>query len=207
MEDTRVRILEELEAWAQNGTASKVCWLNRHPGTRKITIAHTLCERLEKQMKLGASFFCSRSGLRDAARIIPTISAMLSQSIPKFRLAKNKILESNPDMVNPSSIPEQFRYLVVKHLKLSMDNESSIYNVILIDAIDECSMSWKVEFPACYGLRGPLPRGDGCTASTSSPELLTTDASHFHAVLSLITADLLIARIDQCMGQCTVAPG
>jgi Cdc6-like AAA superfamily ATPase len=93
MEDTRVRILEELEAWAHDGTASKVCWLNGHPGTGKTTIAHTLCERLEKQRKLGASFFCSRSALRDAARIIPTISVMLSQSIPKFRLAKNKILE------------------------------------------------------------------------------------------------------------------
>jgi hypothetical protein len=48
-------------------------------------------------------------------------------------------------MVNPSSIPEQFSYLVVKPLKLSMDNENSIYNVIVIDSIDECSTSWKVE--------------------------------------------------------------
>jgi hypothetical protein len=48
-------------------------------------------------------------------------------------------------MVNPGSIPEQFSYLVVKPLKLSMDNENSIYNVIVIDAIDECSTSWKVE--------------------------------------------------------------
>jgi adenylylsulfate kinase-like enzyme len=42
MEDTRVGILEELEAWAHDGTASKVCWLNGHPGTGKTTVAHSL---------------------------------------------------------------------------------------------------------------------------------------------------------------------
>ena len=61
MEDTRVQIIADLEAWAQDETASKVYWLYGHLGTGKTSIAHTLSERLDGQQMLGASFFCSRS--------------------------------------------------------------------------------------------------------------------------------------------------
>ena len=79
--DTRVQIIADLEAWAQDEMAPKVYWMNGHLGTGKTT----LCERLDKQQMLGARFFCSRSALKDARRIIPTIAAMLARSNTEIR--------------------------------------------------------------------------------------------------------------------------
>ena len=77
MTDTRVQIIAGLEAWARDEIAQKVYWLNGHLGTGKTSTAHTLCERLDTQQILGASFFCSRFAVRDASRIVPTAATML----------------------------------------------------------------------------------------------------------------------------------
>ena len=85
MAGTRKEILDELEEWAIEDAAPKVCWLNGMAGTGKTSIAHTLSERLDEKQMLGASFFCSRSvsqEVKDPSLIIPTIAAKLSQASP-----------------------------------------------------------------------------------------------------------------------------
>ncbi|KAF8531906.1 hypothetical protein JB92DRAFT_2847510 [Gautieria morchelliformis] len=67
MEDTRVNVLEDLERWADDDTAPKVCWLGGMAGIGKSSVAVTFSERMDKKLKLGASFFCSDS-FRDANR-------------------------------------------------------------------------------------------------------------------------------------------
>ena len=84
MEDTRVQILADLEAWSHVPSTPNVYWLNNQLGTEKTSIVHTLCKRLDAENKLGDSFFCSRSGLTDARRIIPIIASMLAQSNTKI---------------------------------------------------------------------------------------------------------------------------
>ena len=139
MQDTRVQIIADLEAWARDETAPKVYWLNGHLGTGKTSIAHTLSERLDMHQMLGASFFCSRFALRDATRIIPTTATMLARSNPKIRSAICEILTGDPDVANLNSLPHQFCSLIANPIKDVIDKDVKIYKVIIIDALDECS--------------------------------------------------------------------
>ena len=139
MENTRVQILADLEDWAQDPSAPKVYWLNGHLGTGKTSIAHTLSKRLDAKQMLGASFFCSRTALRDARVIIPTIASILSRSNPKIRSALCEVLGSNPDVADLNSLPEQFSSLLVKPIKRVIGNDIKVYKIIVIDALDECS--------------------------------------------------------------------
>ena len=145
MEDTRVQIIEDLEAWARDETAPKVYWLYGHLGTGKTSIAHTLSERLDRQQMLGASFFCSRSALRDPRRIIPTIATMLARSDPEIRSAICEVLASDPDVANLNSLSQQFSSLIVNPIEQVVGKDVKIYKVIVIDALDECSSSSIVE--------------------------------------------------------------
>ena len=145
MEHTRVEILDNLEAWANAASTPNVYWLNGQLGTGKTSIAHTLCERLDAQKKLGGSFFCSRSGLTDARRIIPTIASMLAQSNQTIQLAIHEVLKKKPNVADLNDLSEQFRSLIVNPVKLAAENEHDIHYIIVIDAMDECSGSGIVE--------------------------------------------------------------
>ena len=145
MADTRVQIIADLEAWAQDNMSPKVYWLNGHLGTGKTSIAHTLSERLDREKMLGASFFCSRSALRDASRIIPTIATMLARSDAKILAAIREVLASDPDMADLNSLSRQFSSLIANPIKRAIDMDVKVYKVIIIDALDECSSSWMVE--------------------------------------------------------------
>ena len=145
MTDTRVQIIADLEAWAQDETAAKVHWMYGHLGTGKTSIPHTLSERLDRQQMLGASFFCSRSALRDATCTIPTIASMLAQSDPEIRSAIREVLAGDSDAANLNSLSQQFSSLVINPIKQVVDKDVKIYRVIVIDALDECSSSSIVE--------------------------------------------------------------
>ena len=77
MEDTHVHILAYIETWEDDSWAPKIYWLNGLLGIGNTSIAHTFCRRLDVLEKLGVSFICSRSGLMDPTRIIPTFANML----------------------------------------------------------------------------------------------------------------------------------
>ena len=139
MQDTRVQVIADLEAWARDETAPKVFWLNGLLGTGKTSIAHTFSERLDMHQMLGASFFCSRCALWDATRIIPTTATMLARSNPKIRSALCEILAGDPDVANLNSLPHQFSSLIVDPIHRAIDKDVKLYKVIIIDALDECS--------------------------------------------------------------------
>ena len=143
--DTRAQIISDLEAWARDEMAPKVYWMNGHLGTGKTSIAHTLCERLDTQQMLGASFFCSRSAVRDATRIIPTTATMLARSNPEIRSAMREVLTRDPDVANLNSLSQQFSFLIVNPIKHTIDKNVKTYRIIVIDALDECSSRWVVE--------------------------------------------------------------
>ncbi|CAE6531259.1 unnamed protein product [Rhizoctonia solani] len=56
-ENTRVNILSDSTAWADNPTGAKIYWMNGMAGTGKTTIAYSLCEELAATGQLAASFF------------------------------------------------------------------------------------------------------------------------------------------------------
>ena len=94
---------------------------------------------------LGASFFCSRSAVRDASRIIPATTAMLARSDPEILSAIRDVLRRDPEVADVNSLPQQFSSLVENPIKRVIDINFKIYKIIVVDALDECSSPWIVE--------------------------------------------------------------
>ena len=148
MEGTREQILAELEEWAMDEAAPKVCWLNGMAGTGKTCIAHTLSERLDEKQMLGASFFCARSaseGVRDASLIVPTIAYTLSRASPLLRSAMSQIIEDKPGVGSLHVVTKQFRLLLVNSIKAVLGPSAKTYKIVVIDALDECTNLGTVE--------------------------------------------------------------
>jgi len=180
-----MKILEDLEAWADDDAASKVYWLSGHLGTGKTTIAHTFSECLDKQHKLGASFFCTRSALHDASRIIPTMTRMLALSNSHLQRAICEVLASDPDVADLNSIPEQFNSLVINPIRRVVDKDvkTIVAKIIVIDAIDECSSSGRVEILIKTILDG-VAKTPLKFFITSRPEPHIRKAFHYYSAYS-----------------------
>ena len=161
MEGTREQILADLEKWALEDAAPKVLWMNGMAGTGKTSIAHSLCEKLDKGQILAASFFCSRSAsqaVRNASFIIPTIASTLSQLSPALRSAISKVVEEKPDVGSLHKLSVQFRLLLVDPIKSVLDSSPKTY-VVVIDALDECTNLGTVEklIQAIVGFAPDMP--------------------------------------------------
>ena len=137
MAGTREQILDELEAWAIDDTAPKVCWLNGMAGTGKTSIAHTLSETLNEKQMLGASFSCSRSASQEVKDIIPTIAGQLSQASPPLRSAMIQTIEKEPDVGSMHTLSKEFRLLLVEPIQRALGLSVKTYKIVVIDALDE----------------------------------------------------------------------
>ena len=134
LKGTREAILNEIEHWTGDFSASSVCWLNGLAGTGKSTIAQTIAETLFTDGWLGASFFCSRD-FEDRSNlqfIFPTLAVQLARTYAKFRSILISLVQSDPGIAF-KSLSDQMSELIVGPLK-----ESDISTVIVIDALDEC---------------------------------------------------------------------
>ena len=142
MPGTRVKILADLDAWASDDHSCKVYWMAGMAGTGKSSILHTLCEILDKQHKLGASFFSSRASdkTNNARLIIPVIAHGLARASPSFKLEVVKAIEDEPALAEPTYIDlqEQFKKLIDVPLGIAVGMHSRTYKIVVIDAIDEC---------------------------------------------------------------------
>ncbi|KAG9076118.1 hypothetical protein FS749_012143, partial [Ceratobasidium sp. UAMH 11750] len=136
--NTRVDVLEQLRIWASDPTSEKVFWMNGMAGTGKTTIAYTLCEGLQRNRRLGASFFCTRQlpECRNVNRIVPSISYQLSLFSLPFRHTLSGILEQNKDIHN-QPLRDQFEQLIVEPLRQIADSFAPDVTIV-IDALDEC---------------------------------------------------------------------
>ena len=144
MPGTRVKILEDLEAWALDDFGrSKVYWLVGMAGTGKSTILHTLCEILDGKNMLGGSFFCSRGSenTQNARLIIPTIAHSLASTSPRIKSEIIKAIENDPKLAEPTYIKlvDQFNKLIHHPVQVSVGNAVKTYKIIVIDGIDECT--------------------------------------------------------------------
>ena len=144
MEGTRVKILEDLKAWALNDLSrTKVYWLVGMAGTGKTTILHTLCEILDGKNMLGGSFFCSRGSenARNARLIVPTIAHSLASTSPCIKSEIVKVIERDPKLAEPTYIKlvDQFNKLIHDPIKVWERNVVKTYKIIVIDAVDECT--------------------------------------------------------------------
>jgi len=99
LKGTRVKLLQEIEAWSDE-SALPIYWLNGIPRTGKTTIARTVAQVMFAEGRLGGSFFCSRDYVdRSNIRLIfPTIAFQLAYQVPEFRSALVETIESQPDV-------------------------------------------------------------------------------------------------------------
>ena len=143
MQGTRVKVLEELNAWASNANSSKVYWMVGMAGIGKSTIAHTFCENLEAKNILGGSFFASRASekTRNARLIIPVIAHALARASPRIKAEVVKAIEDDPTLAEPTyiNINEQFKRLVYIPVRRTAGVVDKLSKVVVIDAVDECN--------------------------------------------------------------------
>ncbi|QRV83591.1 Vegetative incompatibility protein HET-E-1 [Ceratobasidium sp. AG-Ba] len=138
-ENTRVAVLQKLHEWSRDIASEKIFWVNGMAGTGKTTIAYSLCEWLETNHKLAASFFCSRQlpECRDANRIVPTIAYQLARFSRPFYHETAEILATNADTHN-QTLDKQLSQLLVDPLgRIKHTLPTDL--VIVVDALDECT--------------------------------------------------------------------
>lgn len=142
--NTRGGIQADLRSWMENPSSTNIYWMNGMAGTGKTTIAYSLCEWLEANMRLGANFFCSRTkdSCCDIGRIVPTIAFQLGEYSPAFRTALCGVLERG-GAASKLNVVQQFERLVVEPL-LEVKAAALDGVAIVIDGLDECKDSYGV---------------------------------------------------------------
>ncbi|THU87618.1 WD40 repeat-like protein [Dendrothele bispora CBS 962.96] len=161
---TRQQILDDIEAWVEDSTASLGYWICGMAGTGKSTIAKSVCIRLKKKEHLAASFFCSRqiSECKDYRRIIPTIAYQIARYSHTFAQELQKVLVADRD-ISTKSPADQLKMLIVGPWAATTRTEEfgNITPVIVVDALDECehvSLVLKELIPAIQNQKIPRLR-------------------------------------------------
>ncbi|CAE6418794.1 unnamed protein product [Rhizoctonia solani] len=131
-------ILDAIQHWTEN-KGPKIYWMTGESGTGKTIIARTICEYLDREKRLGASFFCSSTheSCQDTSRIIPTIAYQLARFSSRYLdMLATPLRESES---TDRSLSTQFNQLVIPliHKRIIRAIPSNV--VVVIDALDECS--------------------------------------------------------------------
>jgi hypothetical protein len=137
---TRVHVVDGIASWSQNGnTDERLLWVYGFAGLGKSSIAASVCERLEEQNILAASFFCKRDDpeLRDPHRLLNTIVYGLASSYSPYERAVTKAIQEDLQLCT-SHIQRRYKGLVHNPLKIIGVSPSASTFVIVIDALDEC---------------------------------------------------------------------
>ncbi|KAJ7214088.1 hypothetical protein GGX14DRAFT_444977 [Mycena pura] len=135
--ETRMDILAKLHEWSlEDDPTSRILWLHGPAGAGKSAVAQTLCQNLETEGHLGASFFFKRghSSRGHATKLFPTIAYHLANILPEFKDAIDMCMEKEPTVFD-KSLAIQLGKLVVAPLR---DITPTRPLVIVLDGLDEC---------------------------------------------------------------------
>ncbi|KAF8203557.1 hypothetical protein K438DRAFT_573498 [Mycena galopus ATCC 62051] len=134
---TRTDILAELNDWAlEDDPTSRILWLHGPAGAGKSAVAQTLCQNLEAEGHLGASFFFKRghSSRGHATKLFPTIAYQLAHVLPEFKTAILMCMDNEPAVL-AKSLSVQLERLVMAPLQSLIPTRTM---AIVIDGLDEC---------------------------------------------------------------------
>ncbi|CAG8172733.1 unnamed protein product [Penicillium salamii] len=147
---TRVKVLEEIQAWINGDNPRKVYWLSGMAGTGKSTIALTLARTYKPRIEtaesqrdvcLGATFFFSRGGgdLSSASKFPATIAIQLAEASRELRGLIERVIEENPRL-DSLGVQAQWEKIVIGPLALLSRSPGNCPTFLLIvDALDECN--------------------------------------------------------------------
>ncbi|UKZ58811.1 uncharacterized protein TrAtP1_000134 [Trichoderma atroviride] len=135
---TRVKILGEIEKWAQEPEGRRIYWLCGMAGTGKSTICRTVAHHLTSLNIVTASFFFKKGDNdRDkSSALFTTIVKQLVEHLPKEMASHvKKALQDNPS-IGDKMLSKQFEKLILEPLQSCRTLPPVI--VVVLDALDEC---------------------------------------------------------------------
>ncbi len=135
-------VLDQILAWSKNPHEQYFFWLNGMPGMGKSAVDRTIAHRLDKEGRLGATFFFSRGqGDRShAAKFFTAIARCLADSIPALRDDINDIIAKRSGVAR-QALRDQWTYLIYQPLtrlgNCNPDQSRQTFTII-VDTLDEC---------------------------------------------------------------------
>ena len=141
MKQTRVDVLESIIAhFSEHGT--RFVWLRGSPGTGKTAIAKSLCEELDNNQRLAASFFFDKNrgadGVDSTARFISTLAFRLGNVNRVYRRLLVGILRNHPDILH-TPLTHQLQTLIIEPMHTACEGRYfSNRHIIMLDGLDEC---------------------------------------------------------------------
>ncbi|KAJ6527325.1 hypothetical protein DFH09DRAFT_1094824 [Mycena vulgaris] len=136
---TRTAILEKLGLWSTDTSPeSTIMWLHGCAGAGKSAIAQMFAGNIQREGRLGASFFFKRGHTKRGTwhSLIPTISYQLAMLVPALRLPIQQTVEHDKLVVG-RAMAASFEQLLVKPFKNVQELQH--IPVIVLDGLDECA--------------------------------------------------------------------
>jgi len=142
MEGTRASILDQIIAWVTGGPGqegvdqSTPYWIYGLPGIGKTSLAHSICEKLDKRNQFAGAFFCRRDDTKSSEprNILPTLLYQLAQTSPPFRSIVTEYLHKKRH-VTPQSMEDTLFLEFIRSIPCHSNPDTL---VVVIDALDEC---------------------------------------------------------------------
>lgn len=144
---TRVELLRDILSWTTDQNGKRIFWLCGKAGIGKSTISRTIADELDKDGRLGASFFFKRghADRSHANLFFPTIAKQLSDKIPDLGHAIADALEKD-SLLCERHMPKQFDELLLQPMKNGLAcNALPKECFIVVDALDECEDVSQIE--------------------------------------------------------------
>ena len=142
MKQTRVGVLESIVAhFSERG--ARFVWLRGSPGTGKTAIAKSLCEDLDNNQRLAASFFFDKNRGGDdvdsTARFISTLAFQLGNVNRVYRRLLVGILRNQPNILH-TPLTRQLQALIIEPMRKACEGHyfSNTRHIIVLDGLDEC---------------------------------------------------------------------
>jgi hypothetical protein len=139
--ETRVELLQQIEAWIEDPKGKLIWWLTGKTGTDKSTIARTIALKLRSKKRLGGTFFFTRThhSCRNASTFVTSLTYQLAKYSSVLAKAMLAAIAKDGDLPKKEKGRSvQWEKLVIE--PLSFLDTSSRAIVLVIDALDECDL-------------------------------------------------------------------
>ncbi|KAF7369733.1 NACHT domain-containing protein [Mycena venus] len=116
--------------------SSNILWLHGPAGSGKSAVAQSFCQKLQKEGRLGGSFFFKRGhhSRGNAQKLFPTIAYQLALLLPELKQSILRAIESDPAIVH-RSFSTQLQKLIIEPCQNSPLSQPV---PVIIDGLDEC---------------------------------------------------------------------
>ncbi|KAM0208164.1 hypothetical protein ACHAQI_007174 [Fusarium lateritium] len=140
--NTRVRVRQTIDQWADEDKGESFFWLIGPAGTGKSTLIRSVADSFNTTKRLVGGYFFKRGeqGRNDTGRLFSTLAMQLADNMPFF---KESLRASLGDIDRESIEKKDLRFQFEKLLKNPLENlpssdTSQIPKIIVFDALDEC---------------------------------------------------------------------